>query len=487
MRQDRGGVASLGREPSPGTEPAVRPTVRLVPGGAVGEVIDADRFRALRPRRAGRLRRQLAWSRIAGACLGLELMVAGAAGAYGFFSEREGIMTVALAWALVQIFGTAFGRCGRTTVTVVGTAKRAQVTGMAVLAFVAAGLLTPVVAGWFLALVGVSLGLRGVAAVAPGGARATTRVMIVGRSHEIPTAVTTMAAAGAEVSTYCVSDADPLTRGEHLHRAVLESAPDRVLVLGGTMNARELQEMSWAIEDYAIELVVGMADGHIDPRRFEPVNDHGVRGMRLTPRKGLRADAALGLAHRVGAGILLVVLAPVMLVVAAMVRFDSSGPALFIQRRVGRNGREFPMVKFRTMHVDAEKMLDALMSQNESEDGVLFKMKGDPRITRVGRVLRATSLDELPQLFNVVRGEMALIGPRPALPREVAEYDHRARRRLAVRPGMTGLWQVSGRSNLSFNDAVRLDIDYVDNWSLRREAEIAVRTVGAVVQREGAY
>jgi len=145
------------------------------------------------------------------------------------------------------------------------------------------------------------------------------------------------------------------------------------------------------------------------------------------------------------------------------------------------------MLKLRTMHLDAEERRTELSPTNEHLDGPLFKMENDPRITRFGRFLRRTSLDELPQLVNVLRGQMSLIGPRPALPEEVARYDDWARRRLAIKPGMTGLWQVSGRSNLAWSDSVRLDLDYVDNWTPSMDARIAAKTAGAVFRRDGAY
>ncbi|UMG91353.1 sugar transferase [Nocardioides sp. TF02-7] len=145
------------------------------------------------------------------------------------------------------------------------------------------------------------------------------------------------------------------------------------------------------------------------------------------------------------------------------------------------------MLKLRTMRTDAEQVKAALAGANEVEGGVLFKMRRDPRVTRVGQVLRRFSLDELPQLFNVLRGDMALIGPRPALPDEVARYDARAARRLQVKPGLTGLWQVSGRSDLSWDEAIRLDLEYVEDWSLTMDLTILLRTAGAVLGRRGAY
>ena len=161
------------------------------------------------------------------------------------------------------------------------------------------------------------------------------------------------------------------------------------------------------------------------------------------------------------------------------IRLGSPGPVLFRQVRVGRDGGEFPIYKFRSMYVDAEQRLAELRHLNE-HDGVLFKMRNDPRVTPVGRWLRRLSLDELPQLLNVLKGDMSLVGPRPPLPEEVAAYPDDVRRRLAVKPGMTGLWQVSGRSDLPWEEAVRLDLRYVENWSLTLDLVILMRTVTAV-------
>jgi len=181
-----------------------------------------------------------------------------------------------------------------------------------------------------------------------------------------------------------------------------------------------------------------------------------------------------------------VVLSPVILLLALAVKVNDRGPVFFRQVRVGRNGKLFRCLKFRTMVVDAEAKLAALQQTNE-RSGPLFKMERDPRVTRVGARLRRWSLDELPQLVNVLLGQMSLVGPRPALPDEVASYDLDPRRRLAVKPGITGLWQVSGRSDLTWAESVRLDLRYVDNWSLRLDLAILSRTVQAVVGHRGAY
>ncbi|ELT45968.1 undecaprenylphosphate glycosylphosphotransferase [Arthrobacter nitrophenolicus] len=184
--------------------------------------------------------------------------------------------------------------------------------------------------------------------------------------------------------------------------------------------------------------------------------------------------------------LLILLAAPAMACVAVLVKLDSPGPILFRQERVGIEGRHFRMLKFRSMVVDAESKLQELADQNEGS-GPLFKMKNDPRITRIGGALRRFSIDELPQLFNVFSGSMSLVGPRPPLPREVEAYESDVRRRLLVKPGVTGLWQVSGRSNLSWQDSVRLDLYYVENWSLAGDLVIILRTVRAVFHSTGAY
>jgi exopolysaccharide biosynthesis polyprenyl glycosylphosphotransferase len=185
-------------------------------------------------------------------------------------------------------------------------------------------------------------------------------------------------------------------------------------------------------------------------------------------------------------GLLLLFLLPLYLMIAVAIRLSSPGPVLFIQPRVGQHGHEFPFLKFRSMYADAEVQRRALEAMNE-RTGPVFKMRNDPRVTPIGRVLRKYSLDELPQLLNVWRGEMSLVGPRPALPREVAQYLPSQRQRLIVRPGLTGLWQVSGRANLSFEEAIHMDLTYIRQRSLWLDIVILARTVPAVLSADGAY
>ena len=246
-----------------------------------------------------------------------------------------------------------------------------------------------------------------------------------------------------------------------------------------------LRHLAWALQRADVEcLVLADMEDHVEYMRPRMVADQLALTMR-PPNEHLVSVAVKSVVDRAAALLGLVVLSPVMLVVALAVRLTSAGPVIFRQERTGRDGTPFTMLKFRTMVVDAEERLDELVVRNEGA-GPLFKLDDDPRVTSVGRVLRRTSLDELPQLVNVLLGHMSLVGPRPALPRETAQYSQWVWRRLHVRPGLTGLWQVSGRSQLSWEESIRLDLQYVNTWSLRLDARILLRTVRAVLVRDGA-
>jgi lipopolysaccharide/colanic/teichoic acid biosynthesis glycosyltransferase len=182
----------------------------------------------------------------------------------------------------------------------------------------------------------------------------------------------------------------------------------------------------------------------------------------------------------------LLAIAPTLLGIALAVKATSPGPVFYLSERIGRGGKPFRMIKFRSMFVNADSNIAALIERNGANP-VFFKMKDDPRITPIGRVIRKFSLDELPQFLNVLRGEMSVVGPRPQVQREVDSYDGNMRRRLLVKPGVTGLWQVSGRSDLSLEDSVRLDLSYVENWSMVLDLLLIAKTIGAVARGEGAY
>lgn len=183
----------------------------------------------------------------------------------------------------------------------------------------------------------------------------------------------------------------------------------------------------------------------------------------------------------------LLVLSPIFMILALLIRFDSKGSIFFSQNRIGKQGKEFRFWKFRSMYVDAEQRKAILMKNNEMQGGVLFKMKNDPRITRVGRFIRKYSMDELPQLWNVFIGDMSLVGPRPPLPNEVAQYTPYQRMRLEVTPGITCIWQVSGRSDIPFQEQVKMDLQYIENQSFWYDIELLFKTVPAVLKARGAY
>jgi exopolysaccharide biosynthesis polyprenyl glycosylphosphotransferase len=254
------------------------------------------------------------------------------------------------------------------------------------------------------------------------------------------------------------------------------------------MDQYKMRRLAWELSDNDIELLVAPALPEVAPERVAVLASGGgpllhVRAPVLTgPQRAVK-----NVLDRFLAMILLILAGPFMLVMAILIRATSDGPALFRQPRAGINGKQFTCYKFRTMIKDADKKRDAIEHLNQHTEGLLFKMKRDPRVTKVGGILRRTSLDELPQLLNVINGTMSMVGPRPPLMSEVAAYDEDVRRRLLVKPGMTGLWQVSGRSELSWEESVRLDLNYVDNWSPLLDLRILARTASAVVRGTGAY
>jgi exopolysaccharide biosynthesis polyprenyl glycosylphosphotransferase len=260
-----------------------------------------------------------------------------------------------------------------------------------------------------------------------------------------------------------------------------------VLTAWSDVGQEELRRLSWDLEGTGVQLLVAPRLTEVATPRL---HIRTVGGMPLLDvqepeftgvRRAVKTALDYGLAT-----FALIVLAPVLAAAAVAVKVTSPGPVLFRQERVGRHGKHFVMHKFRSMYVDAEQRLAQLEHLNEG-GGPLFKLRDDPRVTPVGRFIRRYSLDELPQLFDVLLGRMSMVGPRPPLPSEVAQYEDDVRRRLLVKPGLTGLWQVSGRSDLSWEESVRLDLSYVENWFLGLDLSIIARTVSAVLARHGAY
>ncbi len=276
-----------------------------------------------------------------------------------------------------------------------------------------------------------------------------------------------------------VADVASLSRRQHIDVVAVHDV-DR---LGG----RQLAKLQWALEDVGTQLsvITPITNTVVERARVRTLGRRVMVDLAYSRPQGIVAFAK-SLIDRLLAIFLILVTTPILAACAVIIKLTSDGPVIFKQTRVREHGRTFTMFKLRTMTIDAEARLAELTDLNEVGGG-LFKIRADPRITSTGKWLRRLSLDELPQLWNVVIGDMSLIGPRPALPHEVASYDESARRRLAVKPGLTGLWQVSGRSNLTWDESVRIDSDYVDNWRPGREVAIALRTVKAVLSKDGAH
>lgn len=270
--------------------------------------------------------------------------------------------------------------------------------------------------------------------------------------------------------------------------AIDQCHADAVAVSAGVqLHPQTLRHLGWALASRNVGLIMAPALTDIAGPR---IHTQQVAGLPLIHVTTPTLEGGQRVAKRlfdICASLFLIIFAlPLMFCLALAVKLSSPGPILFKQQRVGIEGKPFHMLKFRSMVIDAEQRLANLAHRNEAS-GVLFKIRNDPRITPVGRFIRKFSLDELPQLFNVLAGSMSLVGPRPPLPKEVEGYERDVRRRLLVKPGLTGLWQVSGRSNLSWQDSVRLDLYYVENWSLAGDVVILLKTGRAVFQSTGAY
>jgi exopolysaccharide biosynthesis polyprenyl glycosylphosphotransferase len=263
---------------------------------------------------------------------------------------------------------------------------------------------------------------------------------------------------------------------------------DTVMVLScPELDGAMLRRLAWELERDDIDLIVSssLVDTAGDRITLRPVD--GLPMMHIEhPRLSGGRRLIKALFDLSLAAALTLLLVPLFLAVALVIKLDTGGPVFFRQIRVGRGGETFRIIKFRTMHAGAERRVEAMRAETE-QAGVLFKMRRDPRVTRSGRLLRRYSIDELPQLINVLLGHMSLVGPRPPLPSEVDRYPDDMRRRLVVKPGLTGLWQVSGRSDLSWEESMRLDLRYVENWSLTADLVILLRTAIAVARGSGAY
>lgn len=410
-------------------------------------------------------------------------------------------------WLGLLFVGLYDDRRTRNPVEELGLVVRGVTLGVALAVVVAFSTHSPlsrgwIVLAWVLALAFVVIGRRLIRkAIHRLHRRGLLRraVLIVGAdagARSLSDAVSRAPWEGLEVVGFVEvegSEADPALRAEvvgqlgRLRQLVATLGVSEVLVAPSVAGERRLTDVVAALDGVAVQLSVAPGlEGYLASRLS--VHALGDRPIVAVERMELRPAARVikRAFDLVAGGLLLGVTSPLLAACALAVRLDSPGRAFFRQRRVGIGEREFTMWKLRTMVPEAERGVEQLRASSDG-DGLLFKMKKDPRVTRAGRVLRRTSLDELPQLLNVVAGHMSLVGPRPPLPEEVMRYDNRIRRRLLVKPGMTGLWQVSGRQDSSFDDYVRYDLLYVQNWSLALDFYILAKTMPAVLRGRGAY
>lgn len=330
--------------------------------------------------------------------------------------------------------------------------------------------------------------------------RCMRRVLVVGRNDQVSTLrrhLEERPADGYVVVASCLPRGDAFAEPElellgrtemDILAAVDKYDVDVVAVAADPeLAGYTLRKLSWALEQRGVELIVSPGIVEVAGPR---ISIRPVAGLSLLH---LERPSVSGGPHllksifdRVVGCLLLLAIAPILLVTAVLIKLTSRGPVLFRQTRVGRGGEQFSMLKFRTMVADAEARKAELAVLNEG-NGVLFKLRDDPRVTKVGKYLRRFSIDELPQLVNVLRGDMSLVGPRPPLPAEVAQYAIDDARRMLVKPGLTGLWQVSGRSDLTWEESMRLDLRYADNWSIALDLLILWKTARAVLGSDGAY
>ncbi|TFD79417.1 sugar transferase [Cryobacterium fucosi] len=330
-----------------------------------------------------------------------------------------------------------------------------------------------------------------------------SRVIVVGSRDDVEYVVRQIAeksGAAYHVEGVALEDGDTtgiLSRGNripvvadsvHVADAAASMGVDAVIVAGHPRGGSTfIRNLGWDLEGTSAELVLSSRLTDVaGPRiHFRPVEGLPLIHVEIPHFEGTRHVLKRTL-DVVAAGFGLILIAPLLAVIAILVKTDTPGPALFRQERCGRNQQTFQMLKFRSMVQTAETDLAGLLDKNEGS-GVLFKIRNDPRVTRVGRVLRKYSLDELPQLWNVLVGEMSLVGPRPPLPIEVDGYERHVHRRLYIKPGLTGMWQVNGRSDLDWDESVRLDLYYVENWSLAGDLMILWRTLRVLTHPSGAY
>lgn len=315
----------------------------------------------------------------------------------------------------------------------------------------------------------------------------TRRALVVGTPASAAHLAAALEKARPPIGIEIVGAAPVDARAAETLPRTVASAGIEIVIVADAREDMDIRELLWLLEDTGavVWLSVDVPELASPRAQFHPIAQLPVVEVEPADRSTSRLRMKR-LFDIVFSTLALVFAAPVIAICAVVTLLDSRGPAFFRQQRIGRGGEPFEIVKVRTMRPDAEQELDELRHLNEGA-GPLFKIRADPRVTRFGRILRATSLDELPQLWNVLKGDMSVVGPRPPLPNEVDQYDAASHRRLSVKPGLTGLWQVSGRSDLSWEQGLRLDLFYVENWTLLGDLRIILQTVGVVLRPQGAY
>ncbi len=415
-----------------------------------------------------------------------------------------GVLLAVMLWAasswLHQVYDAPIGRSGADEIARALRALATVVVTLGAIAFLtkqsAPRLLAVLYVGISAASIVVArFGWRYLAGAALRGA-AARRAAIVGcggLAREIVESIVAHPEWGLRFSGFVLLDSLPdRTRGpvlgklSQLGRLLENEVLDVVIFAVPREYLGEIERGIQLCEEQGVEVRISLDMLRYGPSRMSVEEIDGVPMLSFTRTPvDVVALATKRVFDVVASAVALVLLAPVFAAIAVAIRIESPGPFLFRQRRMGLNGREFDMLKFRSMYQDAEERLEALRSENEMS-GPVFKMANDPRVTRVGRFIRRTSLDELPQFWNVLRGEMSIVGPRPPIPAEVRQYKRWQRRRLSMKPGITCIWQISGRNNIDFDRWMELDLEYIDTWSLWSDIAICFKTIPAVITSRGA-
>lgn len=485
--------------------------------------VRVEKITASMPRISATLEHRLQWERSHRVRLGATdaAVIAIATGVAAVFQLQQGEPPVNVATRCVLLAAVWFATllAMRTSVTALFGSSFAEYRGIAHASGLAIGMMAfaAVVLDWdsmrITVLITLPMGLLGLLmsrwswrrwlSNQRRHGRFTSRTLVVGNRDEVEYVARALHVAGAggyQVvgATLLDGNARELTLDQatvpvlgnlnSVAQVAVELRADTIVVAGRPERDPDfVKRLGWELEGTAAELVLSnrLADVAGPRLSFIPVDGLPLIKMQIPTYEGAKhlLKRALDIVVSAIALIPIIVMTPAL---ALLIKLDSPGSVFFFQERVGRDGKPFQIVKFRTMHADAEQKLAALKAQHDGA-GLLFKLKDDPRVTRVGKVLRKLSFDELPQFWNVLLGDMSVVGPRPPLPSEVRDYDGTVSRRLYIKPGITGLWQVSGRSDLSWDESIRLDLRYVENWSVMTDLQIMWRTAKVMFAPKGAY